>query len=88
MFGLGELDRAIGDDKARFDWFARNLENGSWFTASLPPILNELRGVRNPASHGNPVARERIEQLRASLIGVGCKGTLIELAEVTRRAPG
>lgn len=85
-WSLGELSRAIGGEKARLDWFTKNLVNGTWFTTSLPPILEELREVRNPASHGTTVDRLRVEQLRASLIGVGSTGTLVELARVQRRS--
>ena len=84
-WGLGELSRIIGGDKDRSDWFRQRVENGRWFAESLPAVLEELRKVRNPASHGEVVARDRIEQLRAALIGVGCKGSLVELAGVKKR---
>lgn len=82
---LATLADIIGGDKARNDWFRKHLENGEWFAASLPAVIEELRAVRNPASHGGAIERERIAQLRASLIGVGHKGNLVELAQVKLR---
>lgn len=73
---------AIADDQARNGWLRRRLVHGEWFAASLPPILDELRAVRNAAAHGEPVARERVQRLRDQLVGVGCKGALLELAQV------
>ncbi len=84
-WGLGALAIIIGDDKARNDWFRQRLENGRWFAESLPPILDDVRKVRNPATHGDPVTRERVEQMRSALIGVGCKGSLVDLAGVRKR---
>lgn len=84
-WGLGELSIIIGRDKARHDWFRTHLEHGEWFAMGLPPVLDELREVRNPASHGGAVQRERIEGLRGALIGVGSAGNLVELAKVRVR---
>jgi hypothetical protein len=84
-WGLGELSIVIGRDKSRHDWFRTHLEHGEWFAMGLPPVLDELREVRNPASHGGAVQRERIEGLRGALIGVGSAGNLVELAKVRVR---
>jgi len=81
-FALGALAHAIRGEEARNAWLRRRLVHGDWFAASLPPILDELREVRNAAAHGEPVDRERVAQLRAHLIGVGGKGTLLDLAQV------
>lgn len=81
-FALGALARAIGGEQGRNAWLKRRLVHGEWFTASLPPILEQLREARNAAAHGELVDRERIAQLRDQLVGVGCKGALLELAQV------
>ena len=81
-FALGPLAHAIGGDEARNAWLRRRLVHGEWFAASLLPILDELREVRNAAAHGEPVDRERVAQLRNQLVGVGSKGTLLDLAQV------
>ena len=81
--GLVEkLSDVIAGDKARFDWLRSHLVNGDWFTTSLPPILDELRQARNPAAHTEKVDREQIVRLRNGMIGVGEKGSLLELTAV------
>jgi hypothetical protein len=43
----------------------------------------EIRGLlelRNPAAHSEAVSRERVERLRALVMGVGCEGILVRLA--------
>ena len=52
---------------------------------SLPPILDELAGFRNPAAHRGTVAREDVVRLRNQLVGIGSKGELLELAQVRVR---
>ncbi len=80
--GLGDLRHLINDSQERNTWFKARLTNGDWFAASLPPVLEELRKLRNPAAHGAEVDRERIAQVRATSVGVGHKGHLLELAAV------
>jgi hypothetical protein len=82
---LGELARVIGGDRSRAEYLRRKLAHGDWFAASLPPILEELAQYRNPAAHGGNVAREDVVRLRNRLVGVGCKGELLELAQVKVR---
>ncbi len=81
-WALGELRRAIDGDEARRQWLRQKLQHGAWFTGSLPAVLEELREVRNPAAHAGGVGRERVVQLRNHLVGVGCLGSLVELAGV------
>lgn len=80
--GLGALARAIGGDRERCDWLRRRLRHGDWFVASLPPVLEDLAPVRNAGAHAAPLAREEVARLRDELVGVGCKGVLLDLAEV------
>lgn len=81
-FTLGQLATIIDGDEARAQWLAQKLEQGRWFVQSFPPILRELAEVRNAAAHGDAVDRERVVQLRSTLVGVGSKGSLLELAQV------
>ncbi|MFO7904514.1 MAG: hypothetical protein R6U98_17760, partial [Pirellulaceae bacterium] len=48
------------------------------------PAVSELAGVtelRNPAAHSEAVTRERVEQVRARVCGVGCEGLLVRMAK-------
>lgn len=79
---LAQLALAITADGERREWLQRQLIHGAWFTGSLPAIIEELRELRNDAAHGGQIERERVSQLRGHLIGVGCNGSLLELAHV------
>ena len=82
---LGQLARAIGGERALNDGLKRVLEHGSWFAASLPPILEELRPLRNEGAHDARVDRESMTRWRNQLLGVGCMGIFVELAKVRVR---
>jgi hypothetical protein len=58
------------------------LENGAWFTGSLPPILSSLSEVRNPAAHQSRIDRDTAQHWRNQLLGIGSKGDLADLAAV------
>ena len=75
---LGQLGRGISGDKARMELLTKRY--GSWFTTSLPPILDELARHRNPASHGARVGRESALKLRDQVLGIGRYGLLEEMA--------
>lgn len=77
---LGSLVKAIGDDKERHAALGSLLQNGQWFTASLPAIIDDLRAVRNRGSHSSAIDRATAAHWRDRLIGVGCTGDLVELA--------
>ena len=77
---LGQLSRAIAGEKARVEALAKLLANGGWFTGQLPPILEELRDVRNPAAHAERIARDVATVWRNRILGVGSQGLLVELA--------
>jgi hypothetical protein len=83
---LGELVRAIGSERALNEGLRRVLENGGWFTGSLPPILDEFRAVRNDGTHSSRVDRATATHWRNRLLGVGCKGVLVDLAETRLKA--
>lgn len=82
---LANLARAIAGEKDRMDAIRDALRNGKWFTESLPPIIDEFRRVRNPATHSEAVERAIAAQWRDRLIGVGCTGDLVELARTRLR---
>jgi len=77
---LGQLARVIGEDQERNTYLKRRLDGGEWFTASLPAVLNELKDLRNPAAHGEAIARDAAIKLRNRMIGVGSVGQLLQLA--------
>lgn len=81
-FELGTLARVMCDGRARHSWLAKRLAHGDWFTNGMPRLLAELAELRNPAAHGGEVPRERVVALREAMIGVGCKGWLLDLAAV------
>ena len=86
-FSLGQLARIVGGERAVNEALAQRLQPSRWFTASLPPILDELAGMRNPAAHRATLDREAVGRLRDRMVGVGCVGDLVELgrARVTGR---
>ncbi|HWO87546.1 MAG TPA: hypothetical protein VNL98_00190, partial [Gemmatimonadales bacterium] len=76
---LGQLHRLIGEEREINRYLRRRLVNGEWFTASLPAVLSELAGLRNPAAHRRRVRREEATAWRNQLLGVGCMGHLVQL---------
>ena len=79
---LGQLARVIGEEQAVNEELKLRLKNGEWFASSLPPILEEVANVRNPAAHHRRVTREEASVLRNRLIGVGSPADLVTLAGV------
>ena len=79
---LGQLARAIADNKPLNDLLKRRLDPREWVAISLPPILENLAAYRNPAAHADRITREQVVALRDSLVGVGCTGRLVELGKV------
>lgn len=78
---LGQLARAIGGEREMNQYLARALENGAWFTAQLPAILEDLARARNPAAHSTRVPRDIAQCWRERLVGVGCQGVLVDLTK-------
>jgi hypothetical protein len=83
--GLGELARAIGGERELNVALAGTLENGRWFTQQMPPVLDELRQVRNPAAHVAALDRSTAKLWRDRIVGIGCAGLLVELARTRVR---
>ena len=82
MLSLGQLARAIADNKALNDWLKRKLQPREWVAVTLPPVLDNLAALRNPAAHETRIGRDQVVPLRDQLVGVGCVGRLVELAKV------
>jgi hypothetical protein len=85
MISLGQLARLIAGEEQLSKRLKTTLTNGDWFTASLPPILQDLSERRNPAAHSSRVNSAQAAELRNRLLGIGCQGAIVELAKVRRR---
>ena len=83
---LGQLEHALRTEQALATALAQKLENGKWFVEQLPPMINALRGVRNPGTHEARVDRKTAGHWRNRLLGVGSIGDFVELARVRRKA--
>lgn len=81
--GLNDLARAISDDRARIDYLRR--KRGNWFAEQLPPVLDGLRGARNPGAHSATVSREVAIQWRNRICGVGELGVVSQVTGKVRR---
>jgi len=83
-FMLKELAHIIGDCREINEALKKKIAPPmtAWFTASLPPILRELGGVRGPAAHSVQLDREVVHRHRNQYLGVGCEGELVKLAKV------
>lgn len=79
---LGVLAKAIAESLARHAWLKKRLVRGDWFVDGLPGLLKGLSALRNPAAHGREVTRAEVIALRDEMVGVGCKGWLLDLAAV------
>ncbi len=82
--GLGAIGRALADGPLR-GAVQRLFEHGEWATVSLPPIVRDLADTRNAAAHRERVSREDARRLRDRNLGVGCHGSLLDLAKVRLR---
>jgi hypothetical protein len=91
MFGDGcvsEQHPAIGqhdDAVARALGTTFSHVDAGWLRGTAPSELKGLLELRNPAAHSEAVSRERVEQVRAQVMGVGCEGILVRLARAKTR---
>lgn len=82
FLSLGELARVIGGERELNDALAKVLQNGRWFVASLPAILDDLKDYRNRAAHSAPMDVRTAGAWRERILGIGCLGDIVELAKV------
>jgi hypothetical protein len=59
--------------------------NAEWLL-SLPERLAGLADLRNPAAHHGRAMREAVSDAREEVLGIGCRGLLVEIAEAKARA--
>lgn len=57
-----------------------------WLLGELPPQLETLADLRNPAAHSALLDRERAVQLREQVLGIGGEGLVVRLARARLRA--
>ncbi len=79
---LGALGRAIRTTAAVRRRLEQRLANGDWLVREFARVLENLARYRNPAAHREPVTLKDAARVRAQLLGVGCYGDLVRLAEV------
>lgn len=82
---LGQLARRLGGEPELGDHLRRVLGDGAWFTQEFAVIIDGFADeARNPAAHGEPVAREVVLRWRNRLLGVGGESIVTRLARVQR----
>ena len=54
--------------------------DAGWLRSTAPRELRGIVDLRNPAAHSEAVGRERVEAVRAMVMGVGCEGVLVRIA--------
>lgn len=82
---LGQLARAIGGERELNQALTSALREGTWFTGSLPAILDDVRSVRNPAVHSGRVDHKTATYWRNRMLGVGQVGVFEQLARARPR---
>ena len=85
LWPLGTLARVMGEEEHINRVLKRRLIHGEWAAASLPPLLAELAGLRNPAAHSASVSTAAARGLRNRILGIGDRGILAELARISVR---
>jgi hypothetical protein len=82
---LGQLARAIGREPELNQALPPRLNYGSWFTGSLPAMLDDFRSVRNTAVHNGRIDQKTAAYWRNRMLGVGTEGVFAQLARVRLR---
>jgi len=57
-----------------------------WLLGELPPRIQTLSDLRNPAAHSGLLSREDAREAREQVLGIGCEGLIVKLARVRMRA--
>ena len=79
---LGQLGRAIAEEREIREALAARLRDGDWLVRQGAYVLSAVARHRNPAAHSEPVTRAEAELVRNQLLGIGCYGDLVRLAGV------
>jgi hypothetical protein len=58
----------------------------SWLLDALPARISALADLRNPAAHGSRASREAAGDVRDEVLGIGCEGLLVRIAEAKSRS--
>lgn len=82
---LGQIAHVLAGERALVEGVNGALKDRGWFAGSLPVILDEFVGVRNPAVHEARVDRATALHWRNRLLGVGCEGDLVRLGKYLAR---
>jgi hypothetical protein len=82
---IGQLANVLGNRTALHRALRQRLDHGDWFVDAFPKVLARVAEVRNPAVHRSRIDRETAVGLRNMLMGVGCHGTFVDLAQVRVR---
>ena len=61
--------------------------DAGWLRSNAPRELRGIVDLRNPAAHSEAVRRERVEKVRAQVMGVGCEGALVRIAKAKLGGP-
>jgi hypothetical protein len=56
-----------------------------WLLGELPPQLESLAELRNPAAHSALLDRDAAVRLREQALGVGCEGLVVRVARARLR---
>jgi len=82
---LTPLVQALAGEKLRAEHLSTVLRDGPWLVRECATAIDGFaREARNPAAHGDIVARDVVIRWRDRLLGVGCEGLLPRLARIRR----
>jgi len=76
---LGQLGRVLTSEGQLARELASRLNDRSFFSGQLPPILLDLASLRNPGTHEARLARAEVQHWRNRLLGIGTEGIITRL---------
>jgi hypothetical protein len=82
---IGNIVHLLTNDGERITWLRQ--EHGpavQWLVSTAAAVLDELARYRNPAAHEAHVRLADALAIRNRWLGVGCRGHLVDLAELGR----
>jgi hypothetical protein len=60
--------------------------DGDWLVGVLPNQIAVLEELRNPAAHSAANTREQVIDAREAVLGIGCEGLIVRIAEVKSKS--